>query len=71
MKLLFNWHIRFEHRYFKSRRNEYRLRIWREIKYRHIKKEKPVALGLYLDATVPIITATISSEEITISEETK
>ena len=31
---MFGWHISIEHRYFKSKRNEYRLRVWKAVKYR-------------------------------------
>ena len=28
------WHISFEHLYFKSKREEWSVRVWREVKYR-------------------------------------
>ena len=36
------WHISFEHHYFKSKRTEYVVRIWRKVKYK--KPPKPVGL---------------------------
>jgi len=33
---MFGWHASFEHRYFKSRRDEYRVRIWKPVKYKRL-----------------------------------
>ena len=31
---MFRWHISFEHHFYKSKRDEYLIRLWREVKYR-------------------------------------
>jgi len=34
-------HIGFKHQYFKSRREEWAVRVWRDVKYKQPKKPKP------------------------------
>ena len=37
-----NWHISLEHHYFKSRRDEYSVRVWRDVKYKRPPKSKDI-----------------------------
>ena len=47
MKLLFGFNISLEHHYYKSRRDEYSVRVWREVKYK-----RPIKL-IYTPSVYP------------------
>ena len=63
-------HIDFTHKFFKSRREEWTIRIWRDVKYKHTRKKK-LDLNLYVTTgfTAPTVSDLIAGTETTNLEE--
>ena len=46
------WHIGFSHLYFKSRREEWSITVWKDVKYRPPRKAHYRGLPLYNDKNI-------------------